>query len=86
MTDKSEGAILLNPQPEVPALKIMGEVRSLHIQSPQDVIVIKVSFPVSPEELERFIQKWKQASQLENPVVCLVDGVDVNVMRPGVKA
>lgn len=84
MDDKSTGVIA--PIAETPALKIIGEVRALHITSPSDVIVLRVNFPVGREEVERVIEMWKSASCLPNPVVCLVNGVDVSVVRPGVKA
>ena len=77
---------VISPTAETPALKIIGEVQSLHITSPADVIVLKVAFPVSREEVERVIAMWQSASGLPNPVVCLVKGVDVSVVRPGVKA
>ena len=76
---------VLSPKEEVPALKIVGEVKSLHIQSPDDVIVLKVEVPVSMAEIQRLIALWKEASCLPNNVVCLVKGVDVDVVRPGVK-
>ena len=77
---------VLAPTPEVPALKIIGEVRVLHVTSPSDVIVIKADFPISSEECEQVIAKWKHASLLPNPVVILVQGLEVDVVRPGSKA
>lgn len=87
MTDKAKtvGEALIAPTPEVPALKIIGEVRTLNVQSPADVIVINVNFPISQSQVQQVIEQWKEASMLPNPVVVLIEGVEVHAVKPGVK-
>ncbi len=80
MADKTEG--ILAPDREVPALKLVGEVQSLNIQSPQDVILIKLTFPIGAAATEQLISTWKQVTKLPNPVIAIIDGMDVKVIRP----
>lgn len=84
MVDKKTPVIA--PEPEVPALKIIGEVRALHVSSPHDVIVINVDFPIGDGSVQQVIQMWKESSCLPNPVVCLIKGVSVDVVKPGSQA
>ena len=73
------------PQEATPALKIVGEVQSLHIKSPNDVVIIKVPFPVSKQELENLTEMCKQTTGIPNRVISVAEGVDINVIRPPIK-
>lgn len=75
------GVIDLPPKP-TPALEIVGNVRALHIERPDDVIVITITEPVSRAELDRIVEMWKEITGLQNPVVCFVKGIDVKVVHP----
>jgi hypothetical protein len=82
VVDQSSGVIAL---PDVPALKIVGDVRALNLQSEHDVIVLSIrkDVPITKAEVESIIEMWKQVTRLPNPVVCLVDGIDVSVTKVG---
>lgn len=79
MTDKPSGVIA--PEAEVPALNIIGEVRVLHLDNPTDVVVINVVHDISQEQMMRVREMWIQTTKLPNPVICLINGVDVKVMK-----
>lgn len=69
--------------PEVPneiGLRIVGEVKALHVTSPADVIVIRLDGPARPDEIERIIAQWRTITGLENQVAVLAGGADVKVM------
>jgi len=81
MPAKSSGVIALDVRP-VPALQIVGDVRALHIERPDDVIVITVTEPLSKAECDRIIHMWKEITSLENPVVVFAKGIDAKVVHP----
>ena len=82
MTASKSGVIApTETDPATLALKLVGEVKVMHIE-PQDVIVLKLTMPLGAAQVEHVIHLWKEVTQLPNPVVALVDGIDVKVVRP----
>ena len=71
--------------PDAPALNIVGDVKSLHVETPFDVIVITIrkDVPVTQDRVATIIASWKEVTQLPNPVVCLIDGMDVKKVQVG---
>ena len=54
--------------------KFAGDVKSLHIQSERDVVVIETDETFTAEQMTALVAAFHEATGLSNPVVVLLRG------------
>jgi hypothetical protein len=58
-------------------LKIVGEVQTLRLESPSDIVLLELKGETTPDEAEAIRHMFEQLIDHSNPVITLIDGLRV---------